>query len=98
MSEQCLGQNRPKAFAHWLGPVAEANPRCQGSAHNARRARGHRAPAEACHWLDGVKSAAQAHGGGGTPTGHGVKGSDSPRRLDDGGGDGDRLDGGVPWR
>jgi hypothetical protein len=45
MNEQCLGQNRAKAFARWLGLAAEASPRRQGSAHEGRGARGHRAPA-----------------------------------------------------
>jgi hypothetical protein len=45
-----------------------------------------------------VRLAGRAPGGGGAPAGHGAEGSDSLRRLDDGGGDGDRLGGGVQRR
>jgi hypothetical protein len=45
MSEQFLGRNRVKAFSRWLGPAAVASPRHRGSAHDARGACGHRAPA-----------------------------------------------------
>jgi hypothetical protein len=45
-----------------------------------------------------VRSVARAHGGGGALAGHGAEGNNSPRQLDDGGGDESRLGGGVPRR